>query len=118
MQYEPIGPMSREDVDTAIARGEPEELMRVVLAVALHSEDSSWASAVCLQMARHEHFNVRGNAILGLGHLARRFGRLDPVARWVIEDGLRDINDYVRGQAESAADDAQHFLRWKITRPN
>src|SRR5690348_15162058 len=102
--------MSREDVDAAIARGEPEELLRVVLAVALHSEDGSWASAVCLQLARHEHFNVRGNAILGLGHLARRFGRLDPVARAAIEDGVRDVNDYVRAQAESAAADAQHFL--------
>jgi hypothetical protein len=34
--------MSREDVDAAIARGEPEELLRVVLAVALHSEDGPW----------------------------------------------------------------------------
>jgi len=118
MQYEPIEPMSRGDVEAAVARGEPEELLRVVLAVALHSEDGSWASAVCLQLARHQHFHVRGNAILGLGHVARRFGRLDPVARGVIEDGLRDINDYVRGQAESAADDAQRFLRWTITRPN
>jgi len=118
MQYEPIDPMSREDVDAAIARGEPEELLRAVLAVALQSEDGSWASMVCLQLARHEHFNVRGNAILGLGHLARRFGRLDPVARVVIEDGLRDVNDYVRGQAESAADDVQHFLRWEIARAN
>jgi hypothetical protein len=36
----------------------------------------------------------------------------------VIEDGLRDSDNYVRGQAESAADDAQHFLRWKISRSN
>src|SRR5262252_1118623 len=100
MRYEPIDPMSREDVDAAIARGEPEELLRVVLAVALHSEDGPRASAVCLQFARHEHFNVRGNAILGLGHLARRFRRLDSVARGVIDHGLRDINAYVRGQAE------------------
>ena len=118
MQYEPIDPMSREEVDAALARGEPEELLRVVLAVALHSEDGPWASALCMQLAGHEHFNVRGNAILGLGHLARRFRRLDPAARDVIENGLRDKHDYVRGQAESAADDSQHFLQWKIPRPN
>jgi hypothetical protein len=118
MRYEPIDPMSREDVDAALARADPEELLRVVLAVALHAEDGAWASAICLQLARHHHFNVRGNAILGLGHLARRFGRLDPVAREVIEDGLRDSDAYVRGHAESAADDAHHFLRWTIARPN
>ena len=87
MRYEPIDPMSREDVAAALGRAEPEELLRVVLAVALHAQDLAWASEVCLQLARHQHFNVRGNAILGLGHLARRFGRLDPVARDVIEEG-------------------------------
>jgi len=118
MRYEPIDPMSREAVDAALGRADPEELLRVVLAVALHSEDLAWASEVCLQLARHQHFNVRGNAILGLGHLARRFGRLDPVARDVIEEGLRDSDGYVRGQAECAAEDTQHFLRWRISRPN
>jgi hypothetical protein len=118
MLYDPIEPMSREAVEAALGRDEPKELLRAVIAVALHSEELGWASAVCLQLARHQHFNVRGNAILGLGHLARRFGRLDPVARDVIEDGLRDSDAYVRGQAECAADDAQHFLRWKISLPS
>jgi hypothetical protein len=118
MRYEPIDPMSREDVEGALARAQPEELLRVVLAVSLHSDDSTWASAVCLQLARHEHFNVRGNAILGLGDLARRFRHLDPAALEVIEAGLRDGNAYVRGQAESAADDVQHLLRWQISRPS
>jgi uncharacterized protein YbjT (DUF2867 family) len=118
MRYEPIDPMSREAVDAALRRAKPEELLRVVLAVALHSEDPAWATEVCLRLARHQHFNVRGNAILGLGHLARRFGRLDLVARTVIEEGLRDSDGYVRDQAESAADDAQYFLRCKISRPN
>jgi len=118
MQYDPMEPMSREAVDAALGRAEPKELLRAVVAVALHSEDLAWASSVCLQLARHQHFNVRGNAILGLGHLARRFGRLDPVAREVIEEGLRDSDAYVRGQAECAADDAQRFLRWKISRPD
>jgi hypothetical protein len=110
--------MSREDVDAALARAQPEELLHVVLAVALHSEDGAWATEVCLQLARHQHVNVRANAILGLGHLARRFRRLAPAALGVIEDGLRDGNAYVRGQAESAADDAQHFLQWRVSRPN
>jgi hypothetical protein len=118
MRYEPIDPMSRGDVDAAIARADPDELTRVVLAVALHADEGPWAAAVCLQFARHSHVNLRGNAILGLGHLARRFGRLDPVAREVIEDGLRDGDDYVRGQAEAAADDVHHFLRWTIARSN
>jgi hypothetical protein len=118
MRYETIDPMSREDVDAALASDDPEELLRVVLAVVLHSQDGPWASSICLRLARHGHVHVRGNAILGLGHLARRFHHLDPVARGVIEAGLQDTEDYVRGQAESAADDAEQFLQWKIIRPN
>jgi hypothetical protein len=43
---------------------------------------------------------------------------LDAAARSVIEDGLRDNDAYVRGHADSAADDVEMFLRWKIPRPN
>jgi len=30
----------------------------------------------------------------------------------------RDADSYVRGHADSAADDVQHFLGWKVSRPN
>ena len=118
MKYVPIDPMSREDVEAVLARGNPEELLRAVLAVALHDEDNAWATSICLRLASHNHFNVRGNAILGLGHLARRYCYLDPAARGIIEAGLQDDDPYVRGQADAAADDVEHFLGWEIKRPN
>jgi hypothetical protein len=118
MKYEAIDPISPEDMAAALVRNNPDELLRAVLAVALHSEDCEWASSICVRLASHQHFNVRGNAILGFGHLARRFGRLAPVAQDIIETGLRDSDPYVRGHAHDAADDVRHFLRWKITRPN
>jgi hypothetical protein len=34
-----------------------------------------WGEGVCARLANHEHFNVRGNAILGFGHLARIHAR-------------------------------------------
>lgn len=117
MKYEAIDPISREDMAAALDRDDPVELLRAVLAVALRSEDYGWASSICLRLAGHHHFNVRGNAILGFGHLARRFGRLDPVAQGIIEAGLGDADPYVRGHAHDAADDVQQFLRWRITRP-
>lgn len=118
MQYEAIDRMSREEVEAALGRDDPEELIRAVLAVALHSEDGEWAASVCVRLASHGHFNVRGNAILGFGHLARRYGRLEPAARDIIEAALRDADPYIRGQAEAVADDVQHFLHWKIATPN
>ena len=81
MKYEAIDSMPRADVDATVARDHPEELLRAVLSVALHSDDEVWASSSCLRLAAHPHFNVRGNAILGLGHRARRHRRLDSAVR-------------------------------------
>jgi hypothetical protein len=117
VKYEPIPEMSVGDIEAAIDRNEPEELLVAVLSAALYGSDLGWAESVCAKLASHEHFSVRGNAILGFGHLARIHGRLDrPVALPIIEAGLGDSHEYVRGQAEAAADDVEHFLGWSIAR--
>lgn len=109
--------MSLGDIEAALDRNEPEELLVAVLSAALHGSDPEWAEGVCAKLAAHEHFNVRGNAILGFGHLARIHGRLSrAVTLPIIEAGLRDAHEYVRGQAEAAADDVEHFLGWSISR--
>ncbi|HEX8635118.1 MAG TPA: hypothetical protein VF703_13305 [Pyrinomonadaceae bacterium] len=92
--------------------------MKAVISAVLHSDDPAWAEDVCLRLARHEHFNVRGNAILGFGHLARIHRQLDERrVKPLIEDALREASDYVRGQADAAADEVEFFLKWKIDRP-
>jgi hypothetical protein len=70
---------------------------------------------VCLRLSGHPHFNVRGNAILGFGHLARTCGALDEGrVKPLIERALKDTDEYVRGQANAAADDLAHYLGWRI----
>lgn len=70
-----------------------------------------WAEAICFRLASHLLFNVRGNAILGLGHIARTCRQLDlSRALPVISLGLSDPHDYVRGQADSAASDLHTYL--------
>jgi hypothetical protein len=34
----------------------------------------------------------------------------------VVEEALRDENEWVRGQAECAADGIEQFLKWKLKR--
>lgn len=119
MKYEAIEPGSKDEVEAAISRNEPSELLYAVVSAALHSDDPTWAEGICLRLAEHEHFNVRGNAILGFGHIARihhqlNEGRVKPL----IEAALRDESDYVRGQADGAADDVELFLKWKIDYPD
>jgi len=117
MQYEIIARRSKEEVESAIAINDPEELLYAVLSAAMYSEDGEWAEDICLRLSSHEHFNVRGNAILGLGHIARIHGDLNELkAKPVIEAALRDENEYVRGHANDAADDVESFLNWKVER--
>ncbi len=113
--YEPIPEYPRDEVEQALARNDPEELLRVVIGVALYEEDLGYSQQLCIRLSSHEHFNVRGNAVLGFGHLARRFRTLNKtLVKPIIERSLRDPSDYVRGQAVDAADDVAHFLKWKI----
>ena len=109
--------MSIEDVEAAITRNQPDELLLAVLSAALHGHDLEWAQGVCQRLAAHEHFNVRGNAILGFGYLARIHRRMDrSVVLPLVEGGLVDSHEYVRGQAHAAADDIVHFLGWSVSR--
>jgi hypothetical protein len=118
MKYEAIEELSRDKVEAAIVRNDPQELLYAVLSAALYADDPDWAESVCLRLAEHEHFNVRGNAILGFAHIARIHGRLDRnLVTTVIEGALSDENDYVRGHAHDAADDIEFLLRFKFHRP-
>ncbi len=100
-------------IEAAIARDDPAELLHVPIAVSMGADDGAWAEEVCVRLATHPHPNVRGNAVLGFGHLARRFGMLDrAVVLPLVTAALADADDYVAGQADAAMDDLRHFLGW------
>jgi hypothetical protein len=117
VEYDAIPSMSRDDIDAAVRRNDPEELLVAVLSAVLSGHDRVWAQSICERLSTHPHFNVRGNAILGFGHLARLHKDLDRAgATRAIRAGLDDSNEYVRGQAHSAADDVEVFLGWPSLR--
>jgi len=107
-----------ERFEFALLRDDPFELQDLIAEVALESDARVWAECCCAQLTKHRNAEVRGNALRGLGHLARRFGILDPNrVRPLIEKGLHARHEYVRREAESAADDAETFLAWRFDRP-
>jgi hypothetical protein len=117
MLYEAIEPVSREVAEQVASRATPDALSKVILAVALHEADRGWAEQFCLRFAGHTAPRVRAAALLGFGHLARRFRYLD---RFQIEPflqaGLADPNAWVKGQAETALNDIAFFLGWQLRR--
>jgi hypothetical protein len=99
----------------SIASGDADKLHRQVVDIALCSEDLNAAQALFLELSSHSDEFVRGNAILGFGHLARRFRALDDRAIPVVEKGLQDKSKHVRGQAWAAAGDISWFLKKHVS---
>ena len=113
--YQSIEPVEIEDAEAALERDNPNELLLVAISVGMYSEDLPRAEAFCLRLAKHSHFNVRGNAVLSFGHLARRFKKLNrPESVEAVRSGLTDADEYVRGQAEAAADDVEWFAKIEV----
>ena len=94
----------------AIKANDPDVLGPTIIAAALYEDDFDIAYGACVQLSSHPDEVVRGNAILGFGHLARLFGRLGDEAPAIVKQGLIDASAYVRGQAYAAAGDLHHFL--------
>lgn len=118
LKYKEIARLTPSEIESAILRNEPRELSRAVLAAALYPDDPQWAQAICVRLFDHANANVRGNAVLGFGHIARIARQL--TEEWVkpiIETALGDPDSYVRGHAHSAADDVEFFLNWQVNRP-
>jgi len=114
-RFQDLAAFTPSDVEAAIARNDPAELPLVPLTVALVSEDPALAEAVCIRLAGHVDAAVRGNALVSLGHLARRFRRLDEArVRPLLESGLQDADPVVRVMAKSACDEVHQFLHWTI----
>ena len=101
------------DVEAALARGIPDELLYIPIVVGMNSDsvDRVWAENMCLTLANHPHMQTRCNAMTGLGHIARVCGKLslDRVLP-AISVALADRNEEIRGYAEDAACDIHHYL--------
>ncbi len=105
--------------EAALERDDPIELMDWILEFAAESDDRKLAENCCARLARHRNAMVRGNAMLGFGHLARRFGCLDAHrVKRLVDTSLYDGSDYVREQARSAAEDLMTFLAWEFDLPD
>jgi hypothetical protein len=106
-----------EKVQQTVQSGTEAEIAVAVIAVALEGDDLDQAQELFTNLSNHPSSIVRGNAILGFAHLARRFRKIDQKrVISIIETPFKDKNDFVRVQASSAADDFQLFLKLKIQR--
>ena len=104
---------TQADAEAIIVRDDPEDVLYVPIVVSLNPPDCAWAQEICIRLSSHPHEDVRANAVLGFGHLARICGALDEArVRPIIESALNDPSPRVRGAADNAASDTGMFLDW------
>jgi hypothetical protein len=114
-KFQDLAAFTIDDIDAALTRNDPGELVLLSITVALSFPDLARAQEVCVRLSTYEDPKIRGNAVAALGHLARRFRKLDDTrVKAIIESALQDADEYVRVHAKSAADEIHQFLGWDI----
>jgi len=104
-------------VNEALRRNAQDVLIHLVIWVSMNGDDWRYAQALCVRLSSHPNPVIRGDAMLGFGHIARVHHRLQrSIVQPVILSGLQDPDDFVRGQAETAKDDTSLFLGWRYDR--
>ena len=94
----------------AIAIDDRDSLPALIVAAALYEADRLVVENACVALSAHSDEVIRGNAILGFGHIARRFRAIGEGVQDIVTRGVTDSSEYVRGQAYAAADDLECFL--------
>src|SRR5262245_52433972 len=93
-RYEPLPNWTIEEMEEVILRDDPTQISLVPLVAGLNPENCDWAIKTCLKLCKHWQGTVRGNAILGLGYLARTCGSLHkPTVFPIIAAGLGDEDE-------------------------
>lgn len=101
---------NHKELLTLIYSDDPDAIVRGLVSLALYVDDPEFIQDTMIQYSQHPHDNVRGIAILGFGHLARRFGMIDKeLVLLIVDTGLQDESEIVRGHADSALADIQMF---------
>lgn len=113
-----FGKWTRATIKKLLSEADPHVLPQIPIIVSMDPPDCQWALSICVALSRHGDTTVRGNSVLGFGHLARNCPGLDlsPVAP-ILHGALDDPQPYIRGQADAARDDIEHYHLLELVAP-
>ena len=108
--------LNYEDIPAMLEENDPLKVLKIPILVSIYDDDQVFCENICLKLAGHENVQVRANAVLGFGHIARRFGVfLNKSILDIVNEALLDDFSEVRGQADCAADDIECYLNVKLS---
>ena len=104
----------RSQIAEILATGSIAELEILSLSIGEDCPDWKYAQDVCLQLTEHPAGNVRANACLGLGYIARNHRKLEKhLVKPVL---LRELRAQTEWQVKiaDAISDINFFLGWRL----
>jgi hypothetical protein len=110
LAYEQPVPLSKSEVMAKLATNDSELVSNALVAVGLFEDDYDFAASIILSKANADNIEIRGAALVAIAHLARIHRKAPVDAIDAVNSGLRDTDEYIRGQAETAADDLERFV--------
>jgi hypothetical protein len=110
LQYEPIPPLTKLEVDAALASGDTKEVCQAILSLALHDDDWRTAQNLCLSQLSNRDIWVKRTSLTALGHIVRIHQTLDLkiVVRAVCALPADNLLD---GWVDQLLDDIEIFYR-------
>jgi hypothetical protein len=76
-KFQDLDTITIKEVNAALLRDDPHELELVSITIALSELDFNFTQSICIRLSSSSYSKVRGNALVSLGHLARRYLMLD-----------------------------------------
>ena len=106
---------SDSDVLKAIKSDDMEALKLLPIKLGLNHENWRFVQDISVKLAEHPNEDVRGNSFRGLAYTAMNLNKLEKnIVKPILLRGLKDESDWVRGCAQEALDDINHYMGWKI----
>lgn len=108
--------LTPEAIEDIRALGPIKDLRVLPIALSMDPPDGVDVEQICIDLIGHPDAWVRGNAAVGLGHLARVLRRLNHDGRIKrdLDALLHDEEPIVSGRAADAISDIRNFLGWNF----
>jgi hypothetical protein len=86
-------------------------VVKGLLGIALYDSGFEFIQDTLVRLSKSDDENIHGIAILGFGHIARLYGKIDKgVVMPIVQNGLKDKRKIVRGQSKAALDNIVFFV--------
>ena len=108
--YRDLRPLTQAEALEKLANREPENVAEALVAIGLHEESYEFAAETIMREGGEKDRVIRGAALVALAHLARVHRNIPDEAIDLVRAGLKDSDEYIRGQAQTALDDIEQFV--------